>query len=441
MSACGQRCRRPVWALAAIVIFHCAGRTSLDGAPCAPADTRCDDHCASLYKDPENCGACGTLCSQGTVCYAGECATSCGGGTLQCGQSCVDPNVDRDNCGGCGIRCPNGEACVAEACTSTCASNQELCVLDGGAAYCASTESDNKNCGGCGIACDVHLACSLGACSPTCVGSQVFCTGDGGAYCANTNADNENCGACGHVCEDMTTCVNGACVVPCPLSGVLCDGTCIDPKTSPSHCGASVNCDADAGTAGTDCGDESACVNGGCMALTTDRIIFVSSTTFSGNLGGLSGADGHCQNLATGAALPGSYKAWLSDGTNTAVARLKHSTGNYVLADRSTIVAQGWTGLTSGTLLHAIDMTETGKSPPMMTYCTSTCPLVYTNTAPDGTMALASYDCANWTGGGGYVLWGCANTTNLTWTQYCRGLATTSWCDGTYPALLYCVQQ
>ena len=41
--------------------------------------------------------------------------------------------------------------------------------------------------------------------------------------------------------------------------------------------------------------------------------VFVTSQTFTGNLGGIAGADQKCQDLADAAGLPGIYKAWLAD--------------------------------------------------------------------------------------------------------------------------------
>lgn len=46
--------------------------------------------------------------------------------------------------------------------------------------------------------------------------------------------------------------------------------------------------------------------------------IFVTSTTYTGNLGGVVGADIVCTNVATGAGIPGSYKAVLSSSTEDA---------------------------------------------------------------------------------------------------------------------------
>jgi hypothetical protein len=167
----------------------------------------------------------------------------------------------------------------------------------------------------------------------------------------------------------------------------------------------------------------------------TQRVVFVSSSLYSGNLGGFAGADASCQQLAIAAGLDGTFKAWLSDATTLARDRMTHSTLPYALVT-GTVVAQDWTGLTSGTLLHPINRNEAGGLPP--TGSISCAPFVWTGTWADGTHVLN--DCSSWTSsamsGGGdggswtasdgsWSYWGCVDTQRL--------------CAGT--AALYCVQQ
>ena len=52
------------------------------------------------------------------------------------------------------------------------------------------------------------------------------------------------------------------------------------------------------------------------------KIIFVTSLIYSGNLGGLSGADAKCSLRAQAGGLSGSWKAWLSDANNNAIDRI-----------------------------------------------------------------------------------------------------------------------
>ncbi len=163
------------------------------------------------------------------------------------------------------------------------------------------------------------------------------------------------------------------------------------------------------------------------------RTIFVSSASYApGNFGGLAGADAKCQSLAQAAGLAGSFKAWLSDSTTSAAARMTHSDGPYVLTSGA-MVAANWAGLVSGSLLGPINLTET-KSPSVTTG-------VWTNTWATG----LTYDsdrtdlCADWTDPMGSLSTGQGETTHSDsgWTL---GIGVGAICDSQL-ALLYCVQQ
>jgi uncharacterized protein DUF1554 len=169
-------------------------------------------------------------------------------------------------------------------------------------------------------------------------------------------------------------------------------------------------------------------------AATTKRI-FVTSPLYDGVLGGLQGADNTCQSVADKVPLPGSYKAWLSDNATDAATRLSHATEPYVLVD-GTAVAADWTGLVSGTLLHAIDQTEAGlaPSPPNGACGNGTPNTVWTGTGSGGASAIRT--CADWTdntaGGTGTV--GRFDMTGADWTETCIDT-----CNK--PKHLYCIEQ
>ncbi|HEY8040757.1 MAG TPA: hypothetical protein VIF15_13220 [Polyangiaceae bacterium] len=170
------------------------------------------------------------------------------------------------------------------------------------------------------------------------------------------------------------------------------------------------------------------------------KTIFVSSVLYAGNLGGLGGADAKCQTLAAAASLSGIFAAWLSDGTGTAAARLTHSSGAYVLVD-GTVVANDWTGLASGTLLHSIDRTEQNGAPSAGSASSQACfglACAWTNTNADGTLAQPSYSCKNWSSASQLDNAVLGETTAT--TAYWSSFATSSGiCDLTAP--LYCVEQ
>lgn len=164
--------------------------------------------------------------------------------------------------------------------------------------------------------------------------------------------------------------------------------------------------------------------------------VFVTSTTYNGNLGGLSGADAKCQTAASNANLGGTWKAWLSDNTASANSRLNHPTLPYKLLN-GTVIANNWTGLTGSALVHGIDIDESSRA-------VSSDSGVWTNTGSDGNLAPWPYMstptyCRNWTSSAnassdqsGIGLTGRAN---YNWTN----INIPQTCDKTYR--LYCFEQ
>src|SRR4051794_30232839 len=66
------------------------------------------------------------------------------------------------------------------------------------------------------------------------------------------------------------------------------------------------------------------------QGLTNPRTVFITSGGYSGDMGGLQGADQICQALASTARLKGTYKAWLSDSTPSSPStRFRKSGGPY----------------------------------------------------------------------------------------------------------------
>lgn len=92
------------------------------------------------------------------------------------------------------------------------------------------------------------------------------------------------------------------------------------------------------------------------------KIIFLTSAYYTGNLGGLAGADEKCQTAATSAGLPGTYKAWLSNSSTSAADRWTHSNLAYVRTDGE-IIAADWANLVDGSMALAttINANEYGQ--------------------------------------------------------------------------------
>jgi hypothetical protein len=178
-------------------------------------------------------------------------------------------------------------------------------------------------------------------------------------------------------------------------------------------------------------------------ALPPYRVVFVSSLTYTGDLGGAAGADAKCQLLAQ-PHFAGQFMAWLSDGATTAAARMTPESVPYQLAD-GTVVASDWSVLVNGTLAHAVNEDETGSivsSDPSQTCCDNTGCYAGTYTWTDTDMTGGVWDggsCNDWTtttaglvpvGGVGN-----AQDTNRWWTAWCYSTPCSTL------ARLYCVQQ
>jgi len=151
-----------------------------------------------------------------------------------------------------------------------------------------------------------------------------------------------------------------------------------------------------------------ACGSGFCdRAGLCARGVFISSRLFSGNLGGLTGADQHCRQLAEAAGLRGEWMAWLSDPQQSAGLRIPGANEPYVLVDGTRVAPAFDTFRTSiGDIAldpdaiyleHAIDLDEFGNEPPRG----SACPFdptrlpVWSSTATDGGWDFEA-TCGEW---------------------------------------------
>ncbi|MDO8498294.1 MAG: DUF1554 domain-containing protein [bacterium] len=164
--------------------------------------------------------------------------------------------------------------------------------------------------------------------------------------------------------------------------------------------------------------------------------VFVTSTTYNGNLGGLSGADAKCQERANVAGLTGTYKAWLSDSQTSAAYRLNHFGGPYILLNRL-VIANNWADLTDNSIINPIRIDETGIA--LVDYGLSNNKVI-TGTNVNGDIFNIYGTCSNWStitppdneagniGGGSYT------SINSQWTQ---GLSFP--CSST--GHLYCFEQ
>jgi hypothetical protein len=219
--------------------------------------------------------------------------------------------------------------------------------------------------------------------------AQVCSDGVWGAAftCSNGCTD----GVCRECTPGQTACASNTQLETCTSSGVW---------SVPTTCAASCN-------------------NGACS--TTARFVFVTSGLFQGGaLGGLAGADALCQKYASLGKLPGTYRAWLSDTTGSPSTRFTQDGNPYELVD-GTVVADNWMTLTSGMLLHAIDLTEVGGQQTAGTAACGGEVTVWTDTSGDGKVTDPATACGTWndpTFNG--AAWGDASQT-AGWTVSCGG--------------------
>jgi len=285
---------------------------------------------------------------------------------------------------------------------------------------------------------------------------QLACEAPAGAQLTSTD------------CDDGDAAVNPDATEVCDSAGVdeNCDGVAndddatvterftyyVDEDSDGFGTGVTVEActqPANTATVSGDCADDAASVNpaaeeicnGGdddCDDATTEvhcnRTVFVTSVAYNGHLGGLSGADSKCQNLADAAGLDGTYMAWLSSDKGSPASRFTRSTSPYVLFD-GTRIADDWDDLVDGSLGAAIDVTEQGTLPTRTNWCGWNEAPAWSHTAPDGTFSGGPPSCDGWRSSVGPARWGSASDTDGKWSAFCNG----GQCAWTAP--LYCFQQ
>ncbi len=354
--------------------------TAASTEPCGNShvegDEQCDDGDANHDQGP-----CSHQCTR----------VGCGDGVLDEDEDCDDgdENVDGDYGGGCSILCVllpecgdgavdaiGGEACDDgndddnDACLSTCeAARCGDGQLHVGVEECDDGDDDNSD--------SCLSTCELARCGDGQLHVDVEECDDGNLVdddgCAS-NCTTPGCGngvvEVGEECDDGNEDNTDACLSSCTVA------SCGDGFTQPSN--------------GEDCDDGNDVPDDGCNEICVrDRVVFVTSITEQGGeLGGLEGADSLCQTLADAEGLENaeSFRAWLSSPEGSPDSRFVHAAGRYLLLD-GRIVAMNWEDLTDGTVWTTIDRTEANEDKTT---------IVWSNTAPNGTMAEDPYHCANW---------------------------------------------
>ncbi len=254
---------------------------------CLEGEICCNATCVAADNDPDNCGACGNVCSANMACEDGACV--CGTELVECesneiccetpeGLVCTNPETDRDNCGACGTKCATGEAnesCLTGQCgclktvvnsgvekdlIELCTDGFVCCQAEPGepprGCVDINTESD---CGECGNKCGAGEVCRNGQCSCGGVladGLGPVC-GDGEACCFNPNGfqvcrPEADCQCGDAICTGVQICCNDA--TPEDQNNPQRNDTCVDPTTDTENCGGcQINTDASLGAAARTC--------------------------------------------------------------------------------------------------------------------------------------------------------------------------------------------
>lgn len=316
-----------------------------DCGPCLPALCVCGDAvCNPVHEDEATClvDCHPTICGDDVT----EGAEACDDGNLVPNDACTDvcqPATCGDGIVWTGVEvCDDGNVDGSDDCREDCKHLAECGdgVLHVGVEECDDGDSDDVD--------DCTNACEAATCGDGIVHAGV-------EECDDDNSDDSD--DCTSACE-FAVCGDGF-----VRAGVEeCDDGNLD--------------DTD------DCSAE----------CERPRVAFITSLDFTGNLGGLAGADARCVAAATAAGLagPDSFRAWLATATDSPASRFAAAMtpfrGKYVRVDGASIAKDGWDDLTDGTIAARLEITEFGT--------TRATTAVWTGATAQGTPAVDN--CEGW---------------------------------------------
>ncbi len=202
----------------------------------------------------------------------------------------------------------------------------------------------------------------------------------------------------------ITTCADTSCT-----SDITSAGACDDTCTTSTAATSTTSVDTTSSETGMDTSTSTTCAEG-CAEV---RRVFVTASTYTGDLGGAAQADDACNQSAAGLLPPGKFKAWVSDGTSSPWERFDIGfSGDYHLLDQSStlVVSGGWPALTDGAILQPIDVDELGAKVVVTPYA-------WTSTQTDGSKLIPN--CGDWEVGQVNIfgIVGSVVETDSTWTN------------------------
>jgi len=346
-------------------------RAGACGGECQPGERRCDG------LQPMRCSDLGAFITDGQACSVacerGACAGMCSDGDKQCASATAE-QLCEENVWGAPEPCQF--ACVDGACGGECTPGSRRC----------SSETEIETCSTSGVwsaasACD--FTCVDGACTGECRPGDTRCAGADVEECAPTGTWNR-------VTTCPNACIDGGCGGECPAGATLCaspttvktcgaDNEWGPPAPCPNACvgtgctgecaPGTRQCTGNGKPSQRTCNDQGVFVTSQCEAGEScqdgecdgfPKVIFVTSELYDGNLGGVSGADQKCQELADRVGISGRFLALVSEPGRTIFDRFDGEGGPYQLTDGA-IVANHFEEL--GNTLGALNLTEVGTTP------------------------------------------------------------------------------
>jgi hypothetical protein len=307
----------------------------------------------------ENCSGTSATCpangfkTGGTQCRAADddcdVAENCNGTSATCptngfkagGTQCRAADGDCDvaeNCNGTSAACPadrfKSESTVCRAATNGGCDVAENCLGDSGACPTDKFKPKDTSCRAAAGVCDKEELCT---------GASATCPAD--AFLTSV------CRPASGACDVADSCDGRS--ANCPADAVHDKGFVCDETTS--RCDDDAVCDGSSKTcpAAQDVCDDLSCVDGACVAL-----VFVTSETLSGDLGGLDKADALCNELAKKAGFDGKFAAWLSTADTNASDRVGF--GPFARVDGKPI-ADDVGDLIDSSLQNPISLDESGN--------------------------------------------------------------------------------
>ncbi len=396
---------------------YCLGTTRFYNGTCAEGECtytslQCPYGCENGLCEGDPCTGveCPDYCSGNTRFYNGACVDGdCTYSSLQCQYGCSNGLCIGDPCAGvtCQDVCDGKTRKYNGSCVDgDCVYSTEECDYD-----CEDAECVEDPCEGvtCPDYCDNDTLyndgeCVEGECEYTITGCGVdepYCEDEmnlrTGGYCENAECHYEGLGCiCG--------CENGACLDPAELcAGVTCYDYCEDGifyYDGYCNCGECVYSEEECVFG---CEDEWGCIP------ETDAMMFITSGRWTGDLGGIFGADEKCEIAAADAGLPLGWIALISDSFWDIRDRPEFPDTIFRRMDGS-IVAMSKADLFDGSINVPINIDEYGVVHTEVGQAGAT----WTGTKPDGTVFTGTY--------GGILVTNCEDWTNGTDDYYNRGI-------------------